>query len=259
MRGAALLLALCAIAPGLAHAQDNLLANPGFEDLAGSMPARWDVYVQPLEGATGKLSDVAHTGKLSVQLQVSTPYERDPANNWSQNVIGEYGGKKMRLSGFVKVQDAQDAAIWAQCWRKKPLGVVTVASTSNRAPVYGTRDWDETFVEFDVPQNTDFITVRCVLKGTGTAWFDDVTLIETGEAARKPDPPVDSEAAAKDKPKEKRPPTKSALGQEVRDELELVRLREENRLLKEAVESLKSSNKDLSERVKLLEDKRDAK
>ena len=220
------------------------------------MPARWDLYVKPLEGASGRLVPEAHGGKYSVQLQITLPYEKDPANNWSQNVVGEFGGKRMRLQGFVKVQEAQDAAIWAQCWRKSPWGVVSVASTGTRAPVYGTKDWDEAFVEFDVPRNADFITVRCVLKGSGTAWFDDISLTEIGEAPHKTEmnPPKPT-LPADNKPDAAKKPKKSTLGDEIRGDAEALRLREENKMLKEMVESLKTSNEDLSRRMKALEEK----
>ena len=233
--------------------EENLIANPGFEDLSGAAPARWDVYVKPMEGASGRLVPEAHGGKYAVQLQITTAYEQDPANNWSQNVIGEFANKKMRLSGFVKVEDAQDAAIWAQCWRKAPWGVVSVASTGTRAPVYGTKDWDEVFVEFDVPAHTDFITVRCVLKGSGTAWFDDLSLTVIGDAPHKAElnPPMASPAPVETSKKS----GKSTLGDQVRDQLDSVRLREENKLLRDTIDSLKSSNEDLQKRVKALEEK----
>jgi hypothetical protein len=245
-----------------AHAQDNLLANPGFEDLAGSMPARWDVFVQPSDGATGRLVDDAHTGKLAVQLQISQPYEQDPANNWSQSVLGEFGGKKMRLSGHIKVQDAEDATIWAQCWRKAPRKVVHIASTNQRAPVYGTKDWDEAFIEFDVPQNTDFIVVRCVIKGTGTAWFDDISLTVVGEAPKKPlppdvSPPMPKETTDTPTPSEAalKSDMKDGLKGYVREQIDLKRLEEENKLLRRNLDTQKETNRLLEERIRALEEK----
>ena len=112
----------------VARADDNLIPNPGFEDLSGSMPARWDVFVQSADGATGRLVDDAHSGKFAVQLQTATPYAQDPANNWSQNLVGDFAGKRLRLSGYIKVSEVDDAAIWVQCWRKEPWRVLQVLS-----------------------------------------------------------------------------------------------------------------------------------
>ena len=32
-------------------------------------------------------------------------------------------------------------------------------------------------MDVEVPEGTDFVTLRCVLMGTGSAWFDDISLI----------------------------------------------------------------------------------
>ncbi len=155
---------------------ENLVANPGFEDLAGDKPARWDQFVQPMPGADAKLSDTAHGGAYAVQLHIPTPYEKEPVNNWSQNIMGDFGGKTLLVSGFIRVEDAKEATIWLQLWRKKPWGVLGAASTSIDMPVYGTRDWQEVSMDVPVPEGADFVTLRCVLMGSGTAWFDDLSV-----------------------------------------------------------------------------------
>lgn len=168
----------------------NLLSNSGFETAVADRPARWDVYLMPQDGAFARLDAVGHTGRYAAMIHVPLPYAEDPFNNWSQNVLGPVAGKSFRLSGYIKAQDAQDVALWVQCWRKQPLALLDTASTAQACPVYGTMDW--TLVEslVDVPDGTDFLTVRCVMKGPGTAWFDDVALFPAD------DPP--STAAAPD-------------------------------------------------------------
>lgn len=165
-------------------APQNLLANPGFEQLVADRPVGWDLYVEPMAGAFGRLDADARSGQYAVMLHTPLPYARDPANNWSQNVIGAYGGKRMRASAYIKVRDAQEAALWVQCWRKRPTSVIASASSSTSQPLYGTRDWEQVSFTLDVPPNTDFITVRCVLRGTGTAWFDDIALEFDQDAAQ---------------------------------------------------------------------------
>lgn len=166
---------------------ENLLANPGFEDLAGDKPARWDQFVQPMPGAAAKLTDTAHGGNYAVQLHIPTPYAKDPLNNWSQNIMGDFAGATLRISGFIRVEEAKEAALLVQLWRKKPWGVLGAATTSTDMPVYGTQDWQEVSMEVAVPEGVDFVTLRCILKGSGSAWFDDlsVTRVED-EKAEKP-------------------------------------------------------------------------
>lgn len=155
---------------------ENLVANPGFEDLAGDKPSRWDQFVQPMPGAVAELSDVAHGGAYGVRLHIPNPYDKDPLNNWSQNIIGDFGGATLHISGFIRVEEAKEAALLIQLWRKKPWGVMGGAITSTDMPVYGTQDWQEVSMEVAVPEGVDFVTLRCILKGTGTAWFDDLSV-----------------------------------------------------------------------------------
>lgn len=154
----------------------NLLANPGFESRSADQPDRWDFFVQPKPGAVARLDNTAHTGEFSVWLHTPTPYEKEPVNNWSQNIIADFGGQTLQVSGFIRVAEAKEAALWLQCWRKSPWGVLAAASTSIDMPVYGTAEWQEVSMEVEVPEGTSFVTLRCVLLGTGSAWFDDISV-----------------------------------------------------------------------------------
>jgi hypothetical protein len=176
---------------------ENLLANPGFEQLRGGMPAHWNLFVAPMEGAHGKLdASPARDGAYCAMLHNPRPYEREPLNNWSQSVIEDLGGSTVTLSGDIRTRDATEAALWVQCWTQTPARVITFASTGAETPRYGTTPWTRVSTTVEVPEGTDFLMVRCVLKGHGTAWFDSVTLdaepadateglaaLEPGEAA----------------------------------------------------------------------------
>ena len=176
----------------------NHLGNSSFEDLIADRPARWESFVEPQDGAFARIDDEAATGRYSAQLHIPRRYAVDPINNWSQNVVGDLGGKTVRLAGQIKVEAASEAALWIQCWRRRPWGVAEFATTSRDQPVYGSADWQAVEVEVDVPVGTDAITIRCVLKGTGTAWFDDLslTVVETVEADDEKKEGVREDAAA---------------------------------------------------------------
>ncbi len=176
---------LIAVAVG---ADDNLLANGGFEDLSGTMPSRWQVYVASREGVEGRVDDVsAASGTCCVMLHKSEAYEPDPINNWSQHVFGDFSGKELLVRGQIKTEEATEAAIWLQCWRKRPAHVVQWATTSYDSPMSGTCDWTAVEMKLKVTERTDFLMVRCVLKGSGTAWFDDIMLSESGEREECPE------------------------------------------------------------------------
>jgi hypothetical protein len=243
----------------LACAADNLLANPSFEETAVDLPARWDLYLKPHPGATGKLVGESHTGDLSVFLHTPTPYDRDPVNNWSQNIIAEIAGQTLHLSGYIKVQEAKEGALWVQCWRRQPWGVLKAITTSTDAPIYGTKEWEQVEITLEVPQGTDFITVRCVLLGTGAAWFDDISIAKT-KPVKSESTPEDSEAddATKEDsalPEEASPEETVVINttedsEDIKKvEAELARFRQANLLLAEGVQGIQSSNKELLEEI----------
>ncbi|MBX3180016.1 MAG: hypothetical protein KF886_21915 [Candidatus Hydrogenedentes bacterium] len=248
-------------APALA---ENLLANPGFEELSGDKPARWDHFVQPMPGAVAALSDAARSGKYSVWLHTPAPYEKEPVNNWSQNIIAALGGETLRVTGHIRVEDAKEAAIWVQCWRKRPWGVLAAYSTSTDSPVYGTEDWREVVLDAAIPEGTDFITVRCVILGTGSAWFDDIAVRRAGvSGAGTPEEPQrerkDSRAtAAVEEPDPKAaetptPPAPEADGGVLSTvnhlESEVRRLRETNILLTDTLQQMQQVNQALLEEM----------
>ncbi len=195
-------LLLLALAAG---ADQNLLQNPGFEQVSSGLPDHWDLFVKdypPLEKpkvpAQGAVDTSAHEGRYSAFLYNPVPYRTEPCNNWSQTVFGELAGKKLRFSGAIKSEDVTSAAFWVQCWQRTPYKLLSVNSTSDRTPVTGTTDWRGVEMTVNVPDDTSFVMVRCVLRGKGKAWFDDLSLTEVAE------PP---KAAAEPKPKPEHPQT----------------------------------------------------
>ena len=187
--------ALLATAMTGAFAADNLLANGGFETANGPAPASWDVYTMPHVEPGSSQPDgrcdgaVAFEGTHSAVLSNPVPYAKDPFNNFSQRVPGELAGKRLQLKASIKTQDATAAVVWVQCWSKAPLSVIHLAETR---PIAGTNSWTPVETTFTAPSNTAFAIVRCVLKGTGTAWFDDVQVLDLTAAAPTPPPAAPS-------------------------------------------------------------------
>lgn len=171
-------------------AAGNLVGNPGFEELVAGQPARWDHYVHPQEGAFARVDGEAHDSRYCVMIHAPTPLPENPVNSWSQNLFGDFAGRTFRASAYIRAEEAREAAIWVQCWRKRPLALLDTATTTSTSPVYGTSEWRRVEVLFDAPEGTDFMTVRCVLRGQGTAWFDQVAVRENGEE----DPPAPDDA-----------------------------------------------------------------
>ncbi len=133
----------------------------------------------PLDGAYGRIDTESVTEKNAVMLHTPEPgYTKEPYNNWSQSIVGDFSGKTIQLSGYIQTVDAKNAALWLQCWRKQPIQVIEVFSTVQEYPMAGSQPWMKVTVRAEIPDGTDFLVVRCVLRGTGTAWFDELTLYE---------------------------------------------------------------------------------
>lgn len=194
-----LVIALLAIVCVAMQARADLLTNTGFETLDGGLPSGWKVFVAPQPGATGQaVSADPFAGSRCVQLHIPTPYAVEPANNWSQPVQLERGGVRVRVTGHIKTKDATEAAIWLQCFQRDPWLVLKQVSSSTDSPVYGTMNWTPVEFETLIPESTDFAMIRCVLKGHGTAWFDNVTVTPIGEdESPEREPPIQTAAAEK--------------------------------------------------------------
>ena len=187
----AILLALAATG------SEELVQNPGFETVLNGKPAQWNLFVQKEPGAEGKVDDtVALDGTRSVMLHNPDTYQTEPFNNWSQNILHSCRGKRLAVGGHVKTESVGGAAIWLQCWQRSPLQVVYVTSTTETTPITGTMDWTPIVMELMVPDTTDFLVVRCVIKGPGTAWFDSIT-VRDAESFTTPPPPVTSDTTGK--------------------------------------------------------------
>lgn len=181
---------------GVTHAEDGLVGNPGFEQAVVDQPALWDLYLMPQDGAFARLDGAARAGQFAAMIHVPLPYPERPVNNWSQNIFGAFGDQTFRITGAIKTEDVQEAAIWVQCWRKRPLALLETATTAQSSPVYGTMDWTPVEAVFKAPKDTDFLTIRCILKGPGTAWFDEVGLLPAQEVTPETPAPAVTPAAA---------------------------------------------------------------
>ncbi|GMV92687.1 MAG: hypothetical protein AMXMBFR82_24650 [Candidatus Hydrogenedentota bacterium] len=253
--------AVIAVCAALSAQGADLLQNPGFETRQGDLPAQWHVYVEPQEGSLAELDGAAaHEGQWSVRLHNALPYAEEPANNWSQNVLADLSEDTVVLSGWIKTEEAGEAALWIQCFRKDPWEVLLQESTGDTDSLSGSQPWTEVTVEADVPEGTDFIVVRCVLKGTGTAWFDDVSLevkekpASVSPAAEKPvvapaAPTVPTMPKSPESPRVA-PPTDTTTGDEIVAAHEAIR--EANEALRESNEALAAQLKAMQEQLKAM-------
>ena len=185
----------------LGAAAENLLVNPGFETVADGQPSGWKFFVEPMEGAEATVDpEVALSGDYAARIHNPAPYDKEPANNWSQTINTGLAGEEVLVEGSIKTESATEAALWLQCFREQPWRMLSLTSTGKRFPIAGTQDWTPVSMRVEVPAGTDFVVLRCVLTGKGTAWFDDLTVRNDSKVP----PPAKKKPRTKNTRKEKR-------------------------------------------------------
>jgi hypothetical protein len=93
----------------------------------------------------------------------------------------QYKNQRVRLSGWVKTAEVTDAGrLWLRI--DGPGGVgnqLGFDNLGNRAPK-GTTDWQEYSIVLDVPDNAASLNYGFLLRGTGEAWANAVTIEPVG-------------------------------------------------------------------------------
>ncbi|MFP4191418.1 MAG: hypothetical protein ACLFU6_05030 [Candidatus Hydrogenedentota bacterium] len=252
---------------GWACGADNLLRNGALDELEeDGMPAYWRLFVEPREGAYGGVDEAeAAEGDNSIMLHIEEPYTRDPANNWSQNVLEDLAGEELRVSAQIKTEKAGEAMVWVQAIRNQPWRILRTASTSERRVFSGTREWTEVSHTFRVPEKANYLVVRCVLRGSGRAWFDDLRLERLNSESAPADeeeeeeesPDIDQNAALTseepEEPSVEEPGPEEARGTRQDDEALVQALLDANQMLLETYQELRRTNETLVGRLETLE------
>lgn len=145
--------------------------NPGFEDGLES----WDKFAN-----VGIDSTVAHTGKNSAKIVVKDPKTE---NVYITRQIPIVPGAQYIAEVFVKTKDVAAAS-----GRMPSVGAGLIvewadksgkwlAAGSYACDQYGTKDWLKVACTMlRAPEDAGYANIYLALRGTGTAWFDDLTL-----------------------------------------------------------------------------------
>jgi len=151
-------------------AADTTLVNGGFEELdPAGLPSPWYKYVWVDNPRFSLDSVVVHSGKYAAKISGS-----NMEGCWGQDVTLQ-GHHIYRVQGWIKTEDLQGGR-----------GACIILGFNNSSvggvELRGTHDWTFVSGEFYFPEGvSDWPpTIRCYAGGSGTAWFDDVSLIDLG-------------------------------------------------------------------------------
>ncbi|MGH7724998.1 MAG: hypothetical protein ACREOU_06170 [Candidatus Eiseniibacteriota bacterium] len=148
----------------------NLLTNAGFEKPIDD----WEFSLPPTPGAMISVdSTVAHSGRRSALM--TTP-EKPPFQTYMHacQVFNARGlaGKRVRMSGWCKLEGVNDASAYLSVWS---TGLYGVDGSIAGDALFGTLDWTFYSVDFDVPKDTYTVWARAGYQSVpGRCWWDDL-------------------------------------------------------------------------------------
>jgi hypothetical protein len=166
------------------------LINGDLERGQGDVPTGWRHDARDANHRTEWSKETPQSGKRCLKTTVSEGAEP----TWiatRQHGIVIVGGAKYRMQAWVKAEDVNGYAGWYVHLgnRDNPMLAAPMLSGGD-----GTYDWKQVTAEFVAPADADRASLGTVLRGTGTAWFDNVTLeclepgkirVHAGEPQRK--------------------------------------------------------------------------
>ena len=155
----------------------NMLPNASFEKMGDNkLPSDWTTRTYSarrpdLKHAVETRKEYVRTGKHSLRISAETRHDSSLFARVSLK-----GGRNYILSGWVRTENLQGTGNGAL------LGVHELQHAAKTKGVRQTADqWTEVKVEFKSEQDRE-VTVNCLFGGwgqsTGTAWWDDVSLVE---------------------------------------------------------------------------------
>lgn len=155
-----------ALAPTMAIAADSI---PSGWIKAGSHPAEYEV---------GTDGSTRHGGRASGYVKAIAKDLHGFGTLMQTAGPGQYLGKRVRLSAFVKAEMVSD---WAGLWLRVDGPVegnqpkLLAFDNMQGRPIKGTIDWTRVDIVLDVPSDAMDIAFGVLLSRDGQVWVDDLT------------------------------------------------------------------------------------
>ncbi len=171
-------------AAAIAHADmPNMLANPGFEEIAGDLPRSWQ--------APNGLDDAAVDAEVAHGGERSARFDGDGVARGARQTLTGLEGRPFTVSAWVRAEGMQlsgdsHAFLYVHVlYRDEPYSAATHGYHRIEP---GTFDWHRVRVRVDPnpAHQIEKIYVTCTARlAGGTLWYDDVELVESvlGSAA----------------------------------------------------------------------------
>ncbi|HLN72951.1 MAG: hypothetical protein ACM3O8_00670 [Methylococcaceae bacterium] len=132
---------------------------------AGSKPQSYEMGIDKGAGQSGKNAATIKSKDASIDGFGTLMQQFNP---------GQYLGKRVRMSGYVKSVNVTN---WAGLWfRVDQAGSKQSLSFDNmeKRAIKGTTGWKKYEIVLDVPNHASLIAFGALLAGTGQIWFDNI-------------------------------------------------------------------------------------
>ncbi len=155
----------------------NLLPNGGFEKPAGDLAEGWAVRTY-IGSAEHKLVAKGRTGGSCIEITSATGADTSIHAEFPMEPDSDY-----LLSAWIKTDNVQGAT-------GALLEIHTLAGAQPKSKaLQGTNDWQQVSFQINSGKQAEII-VNCLFggwgKSTGTAWFDDVSVVKLGAGSGAP-------------------------------------------------------------------------
>jgi hypothetical protein len=148
------------------------IINGDLELGTDGVPFGWRHDPNTSEYRTFWTRETARSGNWALKTQVS-PGASPSWISTRQTGIAILGGARYRMRGWVKADGVEGYAGWYLHLGNEGNPMISAPMLSAGG---GTYDWKLVELEFTAPPNATRASVGTVLRGTGTAWFDSVSL-----------------------------------------------------------------------------------
>jgi DNA-binding winged helix-turn-helix (wHTH) protein len=119
----------------------------------------------------------SYHGQPSSYLKAKRTFMEGFGSMMQQFGTGQYAGRRVRLSAFVKAKDVDFAGLWMRVDR----GPTTVSfDNMGDRPIKGTVTWQNYEVVLDVPRDATTISLGLYLNKSGTVWLNSLKFESVG-------------------------------------------------------------------------------
>lgn len=114
---------------------------------------------------------IAHSGASCGFIRCAVEEPQDFATLMQMCRPDRFRGKRVRMSAWVKTEDADWAALWLRVDGKE--GDILAFDNMRERPIKGTSEWSCHEVVLEVPRSSEALCFGVLLSGRGQAWVDD--------------------------------------------------------------------------------------